>query len=116
MLQKIGFLSNFPIFRLIFSYFPGEAEIRVVEARNPRSSRRAGSISLTLFLTPGAERAQGPIFGLLFEAQVIPVAREQKRHIKLFHIKLFPLTPVTGPPGRVSRQKDLCSLNSEDST
>ena len=42
--------------------------------------------------------------------------REQKRHIKLFHIKLFPVAPVTGPPGRVSGRKDLCSLGSEDST
>ena len=25
----MGFLSNFPFLRLIFSYFPGEAEIRV---------------------------------------------------------------------------------------
>ena len=31
--------------------------------------------------------------------------REQKRHIKLLHIKLFPVAPVTGPPGRVSGQK-----------
>ena len=44
------------------------------------------------------------------------IYREQKRHIKLFHIKLCPVTPVTGPPGRVSGQKDLCSLGSEDST
>ena len=44
------------------------------------------------------------------------IAREQKRHIKLLHIKLFPVAPVTGPPGRVSGQKDLCSLGSEDST
>ena len=42
--------------------------------------------------------------------------REQRRHIKLFHIKLFPVGPVTGPPGRGSGQKDLCSLGSEDST
>ena len=42
--------------------------------------------------------------------------RKQKRHIKLLHIKLFPVAPVTGPPGRVSGQKDLCSLGSEDST
>ena len=41
---------------------------------------------------------------------------EQKRHIKLLHIKLFAVAPVTGPPGRVSGQKDLCSLGSEDST
>ena len=44
------------------------------------------------------------------------VYREQKRHIKLLHIKLFPVAPVTSPPGRVSGQKDLCSLGSEDST
>ena len=44
------------------------------------------------------------------------IFREQKRHIKLLHIKLFPVAPVTGPPGRVSGQKDLCSLGSEDST
>ena len=31
--------------------------------------------------------------------------REQKRHIKLFHIKLCPVTPVTGPPGRGIRTK-----------
>ena len=42
--------------------------------------------------------------------------REQKRHIRLLHINLFRVAPVTGPPGRVSRQKDLCSLGSEDST
>ena len=42
--------------------------------------------------------------------------REQKRHIKLLHLKLFPVAPVTGPPGRVSGQKDLCSLGSDDST
>ena len=30
------------------------------------------------------------------------------------HIKLFPVAPVTGPGGRVSGQKDLCSLRSED--
>ena len=43
-------------------------------------------------------------------------SREQKRHIKLLHIKLFPVTLVTGPPGRASGQKDLCALGSEDST
>ena len=43
-------------------------------------------------------------------------SREQKRHIKLLHMKLFPVAPVTGPPGQVSGQKDLCSLGSEDST
>ena len=42
--------------------------------------------------------------------------REQRRHIKCLHIKLFPVALVTGPPGRVSGQKDLCSLGSEDST
>ena len=49
---------------------------------------------------------------------LIQLVRERKRHIKLLHIKLllFPVAPVTGPPGRVSRQKDLCSLGSEDST
>ena len=41
---------------------------------------------------------------------------EQKRHVKLLHIKLFAAAPVTGPPDRVSGQKDLCSLGSEDST
>ena len=40
----------------------------------------------------------------------------KKRHIKRLHIKLFPVAPVTGPPGRVSGQNDLCSLGSEDST
>ena len=35
---------------------------------------------------------------------------EQKRHIKLLHIKLFPVAPVTGPPGRVSGQKDFMFL------
>ena len=45
-----------------------------------------------------------------------PEVWEQKRHIKLLHIKLFPAALVTGPPGRVSGQKDLCSLGSEDST
>ena len=44
------------------------------------------------------------------------ISREQKRHIKLLHIKLFPVGLVTGPPGRVSGQKDLCSLGSEDGT
>ena len=44
------------------------------------------------------------------------VSREQKRHIKLLHIKLCPVGPVTGPPSRVSGQKDVCSLGSEDST
>ena len=43
-------------------------------------------------------------------------SREQKRHIELLHVKLFPVALVTGPPGRVSRQKDLCCLRSEDST
>ena len=42
--------------------------------------------------------------------------REQKRHIKLLHIKLFPVGPVTGPPGRVSGQNNLCSLGSADRT
>ena len=42
-------------------------------------------------------------------------SREQNRHIKLLHIKLLPLAPVTDPPGRVFGQKDLCSLGSEDS-
>ena len=42
--------------------------------------------------------------------------REQKRHIKLLHIKFFPVAPVTGPPSRESGQKDLCSSGSEDST
>ena len=37
--------------------------------------------------------------------------REQKRHIKLWHIKLCPAIPVAGLPGH----KDLCSLGSEDS-
>ena len=46
----------------------------------------------------------------------IPRFREQKRHIKLSHIELFPVALVTGPPGRVFGQKDLCSLGSEDST
>ena len=45
-----------------------------------------------------------------------PLNREQKRHIKLWHTKLCPVTLVTGSPGRVSGQKDLCSLGSEDST
>ena len=40
----------------------------------------------------------------------------RKRHIKLWHIKLCPVTSVTGPPGRVSGRKDLCSLGSDDST
>ena len=31
--------------------------------------------------------------------------REQKRHIKLLHIKLFPVAPVTGAPGQASGQK-----------
>ena len=31
-------------------------------------------------------------------------------------IKLFPVAPVTSPPGQVSGEKDLCSLGSEDST
>ena len=44
-----------------------------------------------------------------------PHTREQKRHIKLLHLKLLPVAPVAGPPGRVSGQKDLCSLGSEDS-
>ena len=35
---------------------------------------------------------------------------KKKRHIKLLHIQLFPVAPVTGPPGRVSGHKDLCSL------
>ena len=48
----------------------------------------------------------------------IPIPfREQKRHIKLLHIKLCPVTSVTGLPGRVPPgQKDLCSLRSEDRT
>ena len=41
------------------------------------------------------------------------LATEQKT---LLHINLFLLAPVTGPPGRVSGQKDLCSLVSEDRT
>ena len=50
--SKMGFWGHFPNFRLNLSYFPGEAEIRIFliffayfgpEARNPRSSRRAGS-------------------------------------------------------------------------
>ena len=40
----------------------------------------------------------------------------EKAHKNFFHIKLCPVTPVTGLPGRVSGQKDLCSLGSEDST
>ena len=40
----------------------------------------------------------------------------EKSHIKLLHIKLFRVAPVTGPPGRVSGQEDLCCLGSEDST
>ena len=42
--------------------------------------------------------------------------RVQKRHIKLCHTKLCPVTPVTGLPGRVPGQRDLCSLGSDDST
>ena len=45
-----------------------------------------------------------------------PELGSRKRDIKLWHIKLCPVTSVTGPPGRVSGQKDLCSLGSEDST
>ena len=56
-------------------------------------------------LGPGAQKVENGVEN-----------REQKRHIKLSHIKLFPVAPVTGPPGRVSRQKDLCCLGSEDST
>ena len=41
--------------------------------------------------------------------------REEKRHIKLWHIKLFPVTPVTGP-GRVPGHKNVWSLGFEDST
>ena len=59
----------------------------------------------TIFEQFGAARSPPP-----------PKTREQKRHIKLWHIKLCPVTSVTGPPGRVSGQKDLCSLGSEDST
>ena len=55
--------------------------------------------------------------GQAHSVQKMPdMIREQKRHIKLLHIKLFPVAPVTGPPGRVPGQKDLCSLRSEDST
>ena len=32
-------------------------------------------------------------------------AREQERHIKLYHIKLCPVTSVTGPPGRYPDKK-----------
>ena len=38
------------------------------------------------------------------------------RHTKLFHVKLFSVTPVTGLRGRVPRQEDLCSLGSKGST
>ena len=38
------------------------------------------------------------------------ILRDQKRHIKLLHIKLCPVTLVTGLFGRVPGQKDLCSL------
>ena len=69
--------------------------------------RRVGE-GLADFLAP-------PIIGN-FGIPEAPVYREQKRHIKLLHIKLFPVAPVTGPPGRVSGQKDLCYLGSEDST
>ena len=41
----------------------------------------------------------------------ICIYREQKRHIKLLHIELFPVAPVSGPPGRVSGQKDLCNFD-----
>ena len=50
-----------------------------------------------------------------FRPMLSSIDREQKRHIKLLHIKLFPVGLVTGPPGRVSGQKDLC-MGSEDST
>ena len=42
--------------------------------------------------------------------------REHTRHIKFLHMKLSPVNPVTGLPGRVPGQKDVCSLGSEDST
>ena len=32
--------------------------------------------------------------------------REQKRNTELQYVKLCLVTPVTGPPGRVPRQKD----------
>ena len=44
------------------------------------------------------------------------VYREQKRHIKVWHTKLCPVTPEAGDAGRAPGQKYLCSLGSEDST
>ena len=41
---------------------------------------------------------------------------DQKRHLKAQHIKLCPVTPVAGLLGRISGQKDSCSMGSEDST
>ena len=41
---------------------------------------------------------------------------EQTRHIKAYHIKLCPVILVTGLPGRVSGQRDLCCLSPEDRT
>ena len=38
--------------------------------------------------------------------------RAEMAQIKLLQ-KLFPVAPVTGPPGRVSGQKDLFSLGSD---
>ena len=77
---------------------------------------RVWSLQASIAVSPLADFTPSPktrtIAATLFAATV----REQKRHIKLLHIKLVPVAPVTGPPGRVSRQKDLCYLGSEDST
>ena len=52
----------------------------------------------------------------LAEEPVSPIFKDQKRHMKLWHVKLSPVTTVTGLPGRVPGQQDLCSLRSENST
>ena len=45
-----------------------------------------------------------------------PPDRGRKRHINIWHINNFSVTPVTDPPGRVPGRKCLCSLGSAHST
>ena len=40
----------------------------------------------------------------------------QKRHISIWHMNNFSVTPVTDPPGRAPERKYLCSLGSAHST
>ena len=50
------------------------------------------------------------------KTSIFAVFRGQKRHINIWHIHNFSVTPVTDPSGRVPRRKCLCSWGSVHTT